>query len=67
MLPTYYLPKDKQSYSDHINMVPNMDHPEAFVQHPDGDIASQIIETRTLLETLLSLLLSSALYLISIW
>ena len=32
-----------------------MDHPEAFGQHPNADIASQITETRTLLETLLSL------------
>ena len=36
-------------------MLPNMDHPEAFGQHPNADIASQITETRTLLETLLSL------------
>ena len=32
-----------------------MDHPEAFGQHANADIASQITETRTLLETLLSL------------
>ena len=27
-------------------MLPNIDHPEAFGQHPNADIASQIIETR---------------------
>jgi dynein heavy chain len=31
------------------------DHPEAFGQHPNADIASQITEARTLFETLLSL------------
>ena len=36
-------------------MLPNTDHPEAFGQHPNADIASQITETRTLFETLLSL------------
>ena len=28
-------------------MLPNVDHPEAFGQHPNADIASQIIETRS--------------------
>jgi len=32
-----------------------LDHPEAFGQHPNADIASQITEARTLFETLLSL------------
>ena len=36
-------------------MMPNTDHPEAFGQHPNGDIASQIKETRLLFDTLLSL------------
>ena len=36
-------------------MLPNVDHPEAFGQHPNADIASQITETRLLFETLLSL------------
>jgi dynein heavy chain len=36
-------------------MMPNIDHPEAFGQHPNGDIASQIKETRMLFDTLLSL------------
>lgn len=36
-------------------MLPNTDSPEAFGQHPNADIASQITEARTLFETLLSL------------
>ncbi|EDV25795.1 uncharacterized protein TRIADDRAFT_23475 [Trichoplax adhaerens] len=54
---TYYIPKDGplQSYLDYINLLPNVDHPEAFGQHPNADIASQIIETRMLFDTLLSL------------
>lgn len=31
---------------EYISMLPNVDHPEAFGQHPNADIASQIIETR---------------------
>ena len=30
---------------EYISMLPNVDHPEAFGQHPNADIASQIIET----------------------
>lgn len=57
VLPTYYVPKDGvlQSYREFVNMMPNNDHPEAFGQHPNGDIASQIKETRLLFDTLLSL------------
>ena len=36
-------------------MLPGMDHPEAFGQHPNADITSQIQETRRMFETLLSL------------
>jgi len=36
-------------------MLPTMDHPEAFGQHPNADITSQIQETRMLFEVLLSL------------
>ena len=36
-------------------MLPGVDHPESFGQHPNADIASQITETRMLFDTLLSL------------
>ena len=56
-LPTYYVPKDGplSSYREYVSMLPNNDHPEAFGQHPNADITSQIQETRMLFETLLSL------------
>ena len=56
-LPTYYIPKDGsiQSYRDLIDRLPAADKPDAFGQHNNADIASQIRETRTLLDTLLSL------------
>lgn len=56
-LPTYYVPKDGplNSYKEYVSMLPNLDHPEAFGQHPNADIASQIQETRSLVNTLLSL------------
>uniref|UniRef100_H2ZI81 Dynein axonemal heavy chain 2 n=1 Tax=Ciona savignyi TaxID=51511 RepID=H2ZI81_CIOSA len=54
---TYYIPKDGTlaTYKEYISMLPNVDNPEAFGQHPNADIASQITEARTLFETLLSL------------
>ncbi|CAH1780767.1 unnamed protein product [Owenia fusiformis] len=57
ILPTYYVPKDGplSAYIEYITMLPNIDHPEAFGQHPNADITSQIQETRMLFETLLSL------------
>lgn len=56
-LETYYVPKDGSlaSYRLYINMLPNYDHPEAFGQHPNADIACQIIETNNMFGTLLSL------------
>ena len=56
-LPTYYIPKDGPlgSYREYVSMLPNMDHPEAFGQHPNADITSQIQEARALFETLLSM------------
>ena len=56
-LPTYYIPKDGplSSYKEYISMLPNLDHPEAFGQHPNADITSQIQETRMMFDTLLSL------------
>uniref|UniRef100_A0A8D2LY48 Dynein axonemal heavy chain 2 n=1 Tax=Varanus komodoensis TaxID=61221 RepID=A0A8D2LY48_VARKO len=43
------------SYKEYISLLPSMDAPEAFGQHPNADVASQITEARTLFETLLSL------------
>lgn len=56
-LSTYYVPKDGplSSYKEYVSMLPNIDHPEAFGQHPNADITSQIQETRNLFNTLLSL------------
>ena len=56
-MPSYYVPKDGtlQNYREFVNMMPNTDHPDAVGQHPNGDIASQIKETRLLFDTLLSL------------
>ncbi|XP_049715237.1 dynein axonemal heavy chain 2 isoform X5 [Elephas maximus indicus] len=56
-LETYFVPKDGSlaSYKEYISMLPGMDPPEAFGQHPNADVASQITEARTLFETLLSL------------
>ncbi|XP_053341025.1 dynein axonemal heavy chain 2 [Clarias gariepinus] len=56
-LPTYYIPRDgpQAVYREYINLLPAVDHPETFGQHPNADIASQISETRTLFDTLLSL------------
>ena len=53
----YYIPKDGNlsTYKEYISMLPNIDNPEAFGQHPNADIASQITEARNLFETLLSL------------
>lgn len=56
-LPTYYIPRDgaQPVYREYINLLPAVEHPETFGQHPNADIASQISETRTLFDTLLSL------------
>ncbi|XP_042138199.1 dynein axonemal heavy chain 2 isoform X2 [Peromyscus maniculatus bairdii] len=57
VLDTYFIPKDGilASYKEYISLLPSMDPPEAFGQHPNADVASQITEARTLFETLLSL------------
>lgn len=56
-LPTYYIPHDGslQSYQDYIILLPSIDRPEAFGQHPNADITSLITEARMLFETLMSL------------
>ncbi|CAH8839691.1 unnamed protein product [Trichobilharzia szidati] len=56
-LPHYYIPRDGtlNAYREFVSLLPQIDHPEAFGQHPNADITSQIQETRMLLDTLLSL------------
>ncbi|XP_042367999.1 dynein axonemal heavy chain 2 [Plectropomus leopardus] len=56
-LNSYYIPRDgpQSSYKEYISMLPPTEHPEVFGQHSNADIASQIAETRTLFDTLLSL------------
>jgi dynein heavy chain len=56
-LPTYFVPEDGplQSFADYIQSLPLVDKPEAFGQHPNADIASQIQEGTDLLSSLLSL------------
>lgn len=61
-LPIYYIPRDGSlgSYYDFIGMLPNIDKPEAFGQHPNADITCLIIETRNMFETLMSLQVQAA-------
>ncbi|XP_070849918.1 dynein axonemal heavy chain 2 [Chaetodon trifascialis] len=56
-LTSYYIPRDgpQSSYKEYISMLPATEHPEVFGQHFNADIASQIAESRTLFDTLLSL------------
>ena len=56
--PYYYLPRDGplKLYKDFINAMPASDHPEAFGQHPNADVASQIQESKALFDTLLAVL-----------
>ncbi|XP_062904770.1 dynein axonemal heavy chain 2 [Mobula hypostoma] len=56
-LDNYYIPKDGDlnSYKEYISMLPSVEHPEAFGQHPNADVASEITEARRLFDTLLSL------------
>lgn len=57
-LPYYYMPRDGilKSYKDFINSMPSTDHPEAFGQHSNADVASQIQESKMLFDTLLAVL-----------
>ena len=54
-LQTYYIPEDGplQSYKDYISQLPNFDAPDAFGQHANADIASQIEDTMELLDSIL--------------
>lgn len=58
-LETYYIPEDGnlESYRRYIAGLPKADQdlPEAFGQHPNADVASQMEDTKMLLGTILSL------------
>uniref|UniRef100_A0A3Q4GFQ3 Dynein heavy chain region D6 P-loop domain-containing protein n=1 Tax=Neolamprologus brichardi TaxID=32507 RepID=A0A3Q4GFQ3_NEOBR len=56
-LTNYYIPRDGSQalYKEYIDRMPSTEHPELFGQHPNADIASQIAETKTVFDTLLSL------------
>lgn len=56
-LPQYFIPDDGslQSYREFVHTLPGVDRPEAFGQHPNADIASQISEGNALLQTIVSL------------
>jgi len=56
-LPQYCIPDDGslQSYRDFCATLPGVDRPEAFGQHPNADIASQISEGSEMLQTIVSL------------
>jgi len=54
---TYYIPRDGslQSYKDYIRVLPAVDQPQAFGQHPNADITSLLSESSLLTATLQSL------------
>ncbi len=56
-LPFYYIPRDGSlsAYREFVSGLPAVDHPEAFGQHPNADVASQIQEAKILFDALLSL------------
>ena len=56
-LPTYSIPGDGdlESYKIAIRAFPQDDHPLAFGQHPNADISSKMEDTKTLLDTIISL------------
>ncbi|XP_043512192.1 dynein axonemal heavy chain 2 [Frieseomelitta varia] len=56
-LPTYFIPRDGSlaSYHDFVVVLPSIDKPEAFGQHPNADITCLIMETRNMFETLMGL------------
>ncbi|KAJ3217500.1 Dynein heavy chain 2, axonemal [Dinochytrium kinnereticum] len=56
-LPAYFVPdtSDLAAVKEYISTLPVYDKPEVFGQHPNADIASQIKESGTILQCLLSL------------
>jgi len=56
-LPEYYIPDegDLKSYKEFIRGFPQTDHPLAFGQHSNSDMAASIEDANTLIDTLVSL------------
>eukprot|EP01116_Phalansterium_solitarium_P023771 TRINITY_DN849_c1_g1_i4.p1 TRINITY_DN849_c1_g1~~TRINITY_DN849_c1_g1_i4.p1 ORF type:complete len:3887 (-),score=1955.58 TRINITY_DN849_c1_g1_i4:123-11783(-) len=56
-LSTYFIPDDGplQTYKDYVSSLPLTDKPEAFGQHANADIASQMQDANGMLETLMLL------------
>jgi len=56
-LTTYYVPREGslESYHDFIAILPSIDKPEAFGQHPNADIACLITEAKDMFETLMNI------------
>jgi dynein heavy chain len=56
-LSAYFIPSDGNldSYKSVIGDLPNVDKPDAFGQHPNADISSQIDDANTLLQTIVDL------------
>lgn len=54
----YYVPEHGtlQSYRDYILTLPSVDDAEAFAQHPNADISYMIHDSKTILNSLVSLL-----------
>lgn len=56
-LSSYFIPRDGnlESYLDYVHLLPSIDQPEAFGQHPNADIAASIAYARFMFEKLLSM------------
>eukprot|EP00750_Incisomonas_marina_P005719 INCI14099.2.p1 GENE.INCI14099.2~~INCI14099.2.p1 ORF type:complete len:3630 (-),score=727.81 INCI14099.2:1911-12800(-) len=56
-LTSYFIPSDGSldSYKNVISELPGVDKPDAFGQHPNADISSQIDDANTLLQTIVDL------------
>jgi dynein heavy chain len=55
-LPDYFVPPEApplQSYKEYCSRLPTNDPPEAFGQHPNADISSQIFNSELLLDNLM--------------
>jgi dynein heavy chain len=56
-LPEYFIPEDGdlKHYKDFIRVMPQSDHPAAFGQHSNSDMAASIDDAQNMLSTLVSL------------